>query len=280
MRRMKTLEWMLSAYSVLLLATTIFNKSVFCAVNPEAYVNRTHGFSINPPSGWTVDESGAFGTVVIFYGPVMPETGGKININIVAGTTNLTLDQYVSAGKLQLASSLTNYHLVSEGSRNIGGLDGYELVGTFTQGAFNFKNKQVIFVERGRGYIITFTALPTNYDNYLPTLEESLQTFKLLGPEFPWDAIRNISIGAIVGASAIAGIGIFIKRREKTRQQRIASEMLEVLKLYGSIKSDDLAKRLTTKEADIELAVIRLKKEGVPVSFNRQTREAIYEKQE
>ncbi len=53
-----------------------------------------------------------------------------------------------------------------------------------------------------------------------------------------------------------------------------------MLKLHKSIKIEDLAKRLETKEADIELAVVRLRKNGVTINFNRETREVIYEKQE
>lgn len=291
LKGMKILKWMFLPYLVLLLANTIFNMPVFCAVNPQAYVNRTYGFSINPPSGWSVDESGAFGSVVIFYGPIMPETGSRVNILISAGTTNLTLEQFVSAGKSQLASLLTDYHLVSEDGRNIGGLDGYELVITWTYmpvanvsntHAVNVKQKQVLFVEKGRAYILTFTASPTNYEDYLPAFEESLQTFKLLGEEPPW-----LFIGFLIGGIIVIGIicsaatlHVIQGKRIKVQQQKIEREMLDVLKLHKSIKIEDLAKRLETKEADIELAVVRLRKNGVTINFNRETREVIYEKQE
>jgi len=189
----------------------LVNLSVFGAVRPEAYVNRTHGYSMNPPSGWTVDES--ISGIVIFYGPLIPETGGRININIVVQTTTNTLQEYVTTSKSQLPTLFVNYNLVSEGSRNIGGLDGYELVATFTQAAYNFKNKQVFFVENGKAYIITFTALPTNYDVYLSNFEESLQTFELLaGAEFPWLILLILVVVVVV--VVVLGLTIYFKTRK------------------------------------------------------------------
>jgi hypothetical protein len=292
LKRLKILEWMFLPHLALLLANAIFNMPVFCAVNPQAYVNRTHGFSINPPTGWTVNDTGVSPPVVVFfYEPVMPETGGKININIGVETTSLTLNQYVAASKSQYASVFLNFNLVSESNRNIGGLDEYELVFTLTYmpGAnvsnthtFNFKQKQVIFVEKGKAYILTFTALPTNYEDYLPAFEESLQMFKMLGQEPPW-----LFIGFLIGVVIVIGViccaailHIIEGKKAKTQQQKIQREMLDVLRLHKSIKIEDLAKRLETKEADIELAVVRLRKNGVPINFNRETREVIYEKQE
>ncbi|MGF3573730.1 MAG: PsbP-related protein [Candidatus Bathyarchaeia archaeon] len=296
--RMKILKWMVSTCAFLLLTITFLGISVFGAVSPQAYVNRTHGFSINPPSGWTVNDTGLSPPViVIFYGPVMPETGGKININIGVETTSLTLNQYVSVTKSQYAASalsiynLSNYNLVSESSRSIGGLNGYELVFTCTYmpggnvsntHSINFKQKQVIFVERAKAYILTFSSLTANYDSYLPAFEESLQTFKLLGQEPPW-----LFIGFLIGGVIVVGIicyatisHIFEKRKMKRQQQRIEGEMLDVLRHHKSIKIEDLAKMLETKEADIELAVVQLRKNGEPINFNRETREVIYEKQE
>ncbi len=173
----------------------------------KAYVNRKHGFSIKPPNGWTVDENDAFGTAVIFYGPVMPETGDNVSINIAVETTNLSLEEYVSSTKSQLASRFTDYELVSEGSRNIGYiyLKAYELVGVYTQDADDFKNKQVIIVENGKAFVITFMALPTNYDTYLPTFEGGLQTFEFVAPEhvFRLHILLLVLAEVVVGGIAI-----------------------------------------------------------------------------
>src|SRR5256712_7411398 len=173
----------LASLSFVLLALT-FGASVFASVDSNAYVNSNHRFSINPPSGCVVDSTGAFGTSVIFYGPT--EANFRVNMNIIVESTSLTLSAYVSAAKTQRSQGLTHYILVSEGPKIIGGLDAYELVNTFTQGAFSIKDKQTILVQNQKGYAITSTALQSNYDTYLPASDESVQTFKVTGTEFPW----------------------------------------------------------------------------------------------
>src|SRR3989442_2881898 len=191
----------------LVLLAMMFGASVFASVDSNAYVNSNNRFSINPPSGWVVDSSGAFGTSVIFYGPT--EANFRVNMNIIVESTSLTLSAYVSAAKTQLSQGLTNYYLVSEGPKTIGGVDAYELVNTFTQGAFNIKDKQTILVQNQKGYVITSTALQSNYDTYLPAFDESVQTFKVTGTEFPWVVV--IALGAIAPTVPI-GLRIFFIR--------------------------------------------------------------------
>ena len=194
---------------VLLLVALMFDASVFASVDSNAYVNSNKRFSINPPSGWGVDSSGAFGTSVVFYGPT--EANFRVNVNIIVESTSLTLSAYVSAAKTQLSQGLTNYYLVSEGPKTIGGVDAYELVNTFTQGAFSIKDKQTILVQNQKGYVITSTALQSNYDTYQPAFDESVQTFKVTGTEFPWLVV--IAPGVIAAGVAV-GLTIFLRRRK------------------------------------------------------------------
>src|SRR5438445_13166635 len=134
----------LASLSLVLLAL-MFGVSVFASVDSNAYVNSNNRFSINPPRGWVVDSSGAFGTSVIFYGPT--DANFRVNMNVLVESTSLTLSAYVSASKTQLSHGLTNYYLVSVGPNTIGVVDAYEWVNTFTQGAFNIKDKQTILVQ-------------------------------------------------------------------------------------------------------------------------------------
>ena len=197
----------------LLFLTIVSSLSVFAAVG-SAYVDSKNQFSINPPSGWTVDASGAYGTTVILYGPT--DSGFRINMNLIVEATSLSLTDYVSSTKSQLASGLSNYQLVSEGSTNIGGVAAYELVNNFTQGSYTIKDKQDLLVQNQKAYVITSTALQTNYATYQPSFDESVQTFKLTtatpanNPAPPW---LIAIIGVLVGAGVIVGLTIFLIRR-------------------------------------------------------------------
>lgn len=193
---------------VFILAIT-FQVSVFASVESNPYVDSKNQFSINPPSGWTVDSSGSFGTVVILYGPT--DSNFRINMNVVVEATSLSLTDYVSAAKSQLSSGLTNYQLVSESSTTIGGVTAYELVNTFTQGSYSIEDKQDILVQNQKAYVITSTALQTNYATYQPAFDESVQTFKLTGTAFPWTIII---IGAVVAGGLVVGLTMFLVRRK------------------------------------------------------------------
>lgn len=194
--------------SVLILAIT-FNVSVFASVNPNPYVDSKNQFSINPPSGWTVDSSGAFGTVVILSGPT--DSNFRINMNIVVEATSLSLSDYVSAAKSQLSTGLTNYQLVSETSTTIGGVAAYELVNKFTQGSYSIEDKQDILVQNQKAYVITSTALQTNYATYQPAFDESVQTFNLTGTAFPWTIVI---IGVVIAGGVVVGLTMFLVRRK------------------------------------------------------------------
>jgi len=106
---------------------------------------------------------------------------------------------------------LTNYILVSEGPKIIGGVDAYELVNTFTQGAFSIKDKQTILVQNQKGYVITSTALQSNYDTYQPAFDESVQTFKMTGTGFPWLIVIAL---VVIGGGAAVALTIFFMRRK------------------------------------------------------------------
>ena len=73
---------------------------------------------------------------------------------------------------------MTDYQLDFEGGGVLGGLDAYELVITYTMVVFDLKAKQVLSLKDGEGYVITFTALQSNYDDDSPASETSVETFK------------------------------------------------------------------------------------------------------
>jgi DcrB-like protein len=200
---------LLTILASVFILTITFDASVFASVNSNPYVDSNNQFSINPPSGWTVDSSGAYGTAVILYGPT--DSNFRINMNIIVGATSLSLSDYVSTTKSQLSTGLTNYQLVSETSTTIGGLAAYELVNTFTQGSYSIEDKQDILVQNQKAYVITSTALQTNYATYQPAFDESVQTFKLTASAFPWTIVI---IGAVIAGGLAVGLAIFFVRRK------------------------------------------------------------------
>jgi hypothetical protein len=85
----------------------------------HAYTNTKYGFTIDPPSGWTTTEPSY--AAVLFTGPT--DSGFTVNINIQVETTAQTLDQYKTTSIQTLQNTFDNFHLISEASRTINGVN-------------------------------------------------------------------------------------------------------------------------------------------------------------
>ena len=177
----------------------------------EAYVNKEYGFSIQPPEGWTIQEDW-FGAIVCFIGPT--EDDFAVNINIVSEETDMSLEEYVELSKQQIKDIL-NATIISGGSRTIKNHEAYEIVLTWTMGAHNLKQKQVYLIEKGRAYIITCTASQSNYDSYVSTFDESINTFEFLETgDLGW--LLYVIIAVVIVIVAIAII-VYVKRRREVK---------------------------------------------------------------
>lgn len=94
-----------------------------------------------------------------------------------------------------------------------------------------------------------------------------------ISAEVSW--ARYIYFGGI-GLGAIGFIGLIAGLILKPKMVETPSKLLDTMKLHGRMKISELATRYKTTEADIELAVVKLKSKGEPIQFDRETREVIY----
>jgi len=78
----------------------------------------------------------------------------------------------------------------------------------------------------------------------------------------------------------IAGILGFVAQGKSRKTQKMPTDLLGVVRLHERIKISELATRFNTTELEIELSIIKLQERGEPIVFDRETREAIYKKQE
>ena len=198
-------------FSVLLIAVLLTS---FLFQLAYAYDNNKYGFSITPPTGWKVEEQ--TGSIAVIFTDTSPYTGASINVAVEE--TRGTLSAYVAGSKLQLASTLSNYTLVQEGSRVIGGLDCYAIISTWTpQSGMNVKMQQVFFVELGKAFVVTCAALESQYVNSLLNFENSLATFTITGVSQQATTPYNntlIIVAVVVAAVVIAIVALFLLRKK------------------------------------------------------------------
>ena len=192
----------------------------------RAYENTEHGFSINFPSGWEQSQNQ---DVVVLY----TNDDGSASINVIVEETSLSLAAYATESKNQL-ENLDYYELITENSRTINGLNGYELVFAWTlftdnETYYDLQDKQVFFVQNGKAFIITCGADYSDYDLFLPTFEQSLETFRLTSSGTPGigmpDTTLIIILAVVIVVVVLAISMVLLRRRRKpTQQQSVAAE--------------------------------------------------------
>ena len=144
------------------------------------YSNTDYGFGFDPPIGWTSDESGLMGTIVIFYGPTEDNftvnivvTAGKLeNEETLSGSIDETIDYY--------KNYFTNFTLISSNSRTINDMPAHEIIYTYIQGVYNLKQKQVLVEKNRKTIILTYSASINSYDNYLNDFEQSAGSIEIV----------------------------------------------------------------------------------------------------
>jgi hypothetical protein len=103
------------------------------------------------------------------------------NINLIiqdlAGQ-NVGLDQYVEVSEGQIKSMLTDGMLI-ESKRVKENFEYQRLVYTGKQGQYSLKWLQYYWLEKSKAYVLTLTCEENQFDKYLPTCEQVMNSFKI-----------------------------------------------------------------------------------------------------
>jgi hypothetical protein len=138
-------------------------------------------FGLVPPTGWTVDTSGARGTAAAFLAP--ESTGTTIgaftaNINVIVLPSSGALSATVSGARHQL-TALKGYREARDEPLVLSdGTPAHLLGGTFDDPASGFalRNLQLFTVDGRSTIVVTGTALAETWDVYEPVFTSSLST--------------------------------------------------------------------------------------------------------
>lgn len=200
-----------------LLVLITFLSTLFILQSAYAYENAEYGFSIDEPAGWNILEDEE-GIAVGFTDPNLDVTGASINVAVQE--TSLSFSSYIEGSKQTIVDK-EGYTLESEGSRTVGGLEGYELVSTYTQivgdDQVNVTLKQVVFVENGKGYVVTVGALESEYNNFSGTFEQSINSFHITSePTNNGTDMTGVAVAAVVIVVVVViGAFYFLKIKQK-----------------------------------------------------------------
>lgn len=145
------------------------------------YEDKESGFSLRPPLDWRADMTGTYGTLVVFTNPEFDVEGDNrytANMNVVAETTDLSLEKYVESSISSLQQNFSNHKLISQ--REAGGLAGGVVIeSTYDQGVFKLHDIHLITVRNGKAFVVTGAAVDSSWGKYDNLFNQVLASFQL-----------------------------------------------------------------------------------------------------
>ena len=150
------------------------------ALNNLGYSNTLYGFGLNPPEGWTIDESNP-DIIVSFIGPTYEN--GTVNIRIAAGQLETGMTLYDSAMDLMiqyLDTYFGEYTINSITNRTINDMNAFEIIYTIIQNEVQVKQKQVWIEKSRKTLILSYSAISDVFDTYDTVFEESLSSVVII----------------------------------------------------------------------------------------------------
>lgn len=150
------------------------------------YVNQKYGFEIIPPSRWKMKEM--TDNNITFYNPKLGEKNLYIILSIsITEEPAEDLESYVNDKKSRLTPPEYEFHASSQ--IKIGDVEAYELVYTLTaeiKSALKTsrepfrKFKAIFLMKNNRRFRIAYVVTPSEYQAYLPIVEQSIKSFKFI----------------------------------------------------------------------------------------------------
>ena len=148
-------------------------------LSESEWSNSKYGIGLDPPEGWTVNESGQLGMLVQFTKTL--DSGRAISINLMqpAKLEGLSLKETAKQSIQMSKSILQSYKLISEGSITINSMDAWEVISTMTVGETIVKTRSVMVENNGGMYAFAYGAETSNYDEYAPQFDDCLNSLKV-----------------------------------------------------------------------------------------------------
>ena len=175
--------WTLAALAVATFA--VFAAAIwYLAWRPLRFVDPARGFSIRFSPEWEVIGEGEGAVVRAVRTLGVAQSGGTGVISVqVYHIENLrdakTYRDWYHKGINN--KSFKELARVSDGIRSAGGLEAPWLLFVYRTEPQNIRMQvwQVFFVRGSRGYVLSCTALPFEFENFRPDFEEAVDSFKL-----------------------------------------------------------------------------------------------------
>jgi eukaryotic-like serine/threonine-protein kinase len=153
----------------------------FAAVKYKQYTDEKQKFSIKYPDGYTVK---TVGSAVVFSAPLSGKRdtfAESFNI-VVVGVADYpgTMQSFYQRSKKSLQETMPQLRIIDEGMETISGRPAFRLNYTSLQNDTVFEFMQSMVGYYGLVYVLTYTAMPESYEDYLPVINEMIESFSFI----------------------------------------------------------------------------------------------------
>ena len=152
------------------------------AIELSLYENSGQDFTINYPDTWSSQNRDDFFTkMVVFFSPLEDDSDQfkeKVSVSIEDIAENTSLKQYTEQA-LEEIKRLSDPDVKKAQTISFGEDEGRQIVFTGLENGHFVQRMQTWSIKDKQAYIITYTAKPESYDQYLPTVEKMIESFKM-----------------------------------------------------------------------------------------------------
>jgi len=164
-------------------ATTPGSETSDTSTDMKTYTNESYGFSMEYPEDWSYTEANASSVVTINSPKQSSSDVFSENVNVVVQTLppDMTLAMYAEKSMKDLNTYVGNFDLMEQKDVTIAGQPGKRLVyqGVYPGQENEYKFLQEYVVKDGSAYLLTYTAVPAEFDTFVSQAEVILASFSL-----------------------------------------------------------------------------------------------------
>ena len=146
------------------------------------YQNPTDGIKMKYPKTWIKQEIGTFGDVAKFLSPIKSGSNtfqALVTIEIENLKKPILLAEYTNSKVTEITQYLTNARIHDSRSTTLANLPAHEVVYSGKQEQYSVKRRAVWLLKNHRAYIITYTADESQYDDFLKTAQEMINSLEI-----------------------------------------------------------------------------------------------------
>ena len=149
-----------------------------CTQSPEprSYTDSKYAFSLDPPAGWQQREN-EDPTVAVEFAPAH---SSDVSLRIAAPfplSEGRALSTFADEVEQELSESGGNYTILYRDWRSLPELQAYEIAYSFEQEGKALYVKQIALLRTRTVFLVTFTAPTLSAAQYLPGVDQSIETF-------------------------------------------------------------------------------------------------------